>query len=31
MMILARINSKLGKYDEAVNYCKQILGNCKRI
>jgi two-component sensor histidine kinase len=22
---LARINSKLGKYDEAVNYCKQIL------
>jgi two-component sensor histidine kinase len=25
MMILARINSKLGKYDEAVNYCKQIL------
>lgn len=25
MMVLARINSKLGKYDEAVNYCKQIL------
>ena len=25
MLILARINSKLGKYDEAVNYCKQIL------
>jgi len=25
MMILARINSKRGKYDEAVNYCKRIL------
>src|SRR6185437_7262133 len=25
MLILAQINSKLGKYDEAVNYCKQIL------
>jgi two-component sensor histidine kinase len=25
MLILARINSKLSKYDEAVNYCKQIL------
>ena len=25
MLVLARINSKLGKYDEAVNYCKQIL------
>ena len=25
MLILARINSKLGKYNEAVNYCKQIL------
>ncbi|MEP6750962.1 MAG: sensor histidine kinase, partial [Bacteroidota bacterium] len=25
MLILARIKSKLGKYDEAVNYCKQIL------
>jgi two-component sensor histidine kinase len=25
MMVLARINSKLGKYDEAENYCKQIL------
>ena len=26
-MILARINSKLGKYDQAVNYCMQILGS----
>ena len=25
MLILARINSKLKKYDTAVNYCKQIL------
>ncbi len=25
MLILARINSKRKKYDEAVNYCKQIL------
>jgi len=24
-MILARINSKLGRYDQAVNYCMQIL------
>jgi two-component sensor histidine kinase len=30
MMILARINSKLGKYDEAINYCKQILGTSKK-
>jgi len=28
-MILARINSKLGKYDQAVNYCKQILNASK--
>lgn len=29
MMILARISSKLKKYDEAVNYCKQILQTAK--
>jgi two-component system, sensor histidine kinase PdtaS len=29
IMILARINSKLKKYDEAVNYCKQILQAAK--
>src|SRR4030095_8143560 len=28
-MILARINSKLGKYDQAVSYCMQILGESK--
>ena len=27
MLILARLNSKLGKYEEAANYCKQILAN----
>ena len=29
ILILARINSKRKKYDEAVNYCKQILGASK--
>lgn len=29
MLILARINSKRKKYDEAVNYCKQILLTAK--
>jgi two-component sensor histidine kinase len=29
MMILARINSKRKKYDEAANYCKQILAGVK--
>jgi len=29
MLILARINSKLRKYDEAVNYCMQILADSK--
>ena len=31
MMIMARINSKLGKYDDAVNYCKEILIAVKKI
>jgi two-component system, sensor histidine kinase PdtaS len=29
MLILARINSKRKKYDEAVNYCKRILADSK--
>jgi two-component sensor histidine kinase len=29
IMILARINSKLGKYEQAVNYCMQILNASK--
>lgn len=28
-LILARINSKLGKHEEAVNYCKKILADSK--
>ncbi|HZI52674.1 MAG TPA: sensor histidine kinase, partial [Chitinophagaceae bacterium] len=28
-MILARINSKLANYDQAIKYCMQILGNSK--
>jgi two-component sensor histidine kinase len=29
-LILARINSKLKKYDEAVGYCKQIISNSEK-
>ena len=30
MMIMARIDSKRGKFDEAVNYCKEILVSIKK-
>ncbi|HVE62040.1 MAG TPA: sensor histidine kinase [Chitinophagaceae bacterium] len=30
MLIMARINSKRGKFDEAINYCKEILISVKK-
>lgn len=30
MMIMARVDSKRGKYDEAVNYCQRILESVKK-